>query len=372
MRTRQPFLRNSRPKRKVPVLPILLGLSVLANAFFVWQWQPKPGDDRLTEAVKEVAGQPEGPADPTPAEPTPTPEPATPEVITGARLAKVTIKGAVARDFSQQLGKEDGNRLAITAGRLYSWWLDVTSDPRKGDTTAVLYEPDEYNVAEVLVHALNYRSQKMGKVFEAFRFQPGGWAHATWFDADGQEVPASIAPPPIRAYEQITALVGDGRKHGGMDFKTPVGTEVLAPWDGTIARVNWNLRYNGNSIEMNSKGRKLRYLHLSETGVKAGAKVKAGQVIGLSGNTGRSFAPHLHYEIVDGSGKTKDPLKVHDLARRSVPAADRAAFDAEVVRLRAALAAELAEVITPATDATPAAEATPAAQPTPVEAPAGG
>ncbi len=369
MRTRQPFLRNSRPKRKVPVLPILLGLSVLANAWFVWQWEPKAGDARLTEAVKEVAGQPEGLAEPTPAEPTPAPEPATPEVVTGARFAKVTINGAVARAFSQQLGKEDGNRLAITAGRLYSWWLDVTSDPRKGDTTAVLYEPDEFNEAEVLIHAVNYRSQKMGKVFEAFRFQPPSWAHATWFDADGQEVPASMSPPPIRAYEQITALVGDGRKHGGMDFKAPVGTEVLAPWDGTVARVNWNLRYNGNSIEVTSKGRKLRYLHLSKVGegIKPGTKVKAGQVLGLSGNTGRSFAPHLHYEIVDGNGKTKDPLSIHDITRRSVPASSRAAFDAEVVRLRAALSAELAEVITPAPEATP-----PAPEATPAEAPAGG
>jgi len=134
--------------------------------------------------------------------------------------------------------------------------------------------------------------------------------------------------------------------------------------------VNWNLRYNGNSIEVNSKGRKLRYLHLSKVGegVKAGTKVKAGQVLGLSGNTGRSFAPHLHYEIVDGNGKTKDPLSIHEVTRRSVPAADRAAFDAEVVRLRAALAAELAEVITPAAEATPA----PAPDATPAEAPTGG
>jgi murein DD-endopeptidase MepM/ murein hydrolase activator NlpD len=267
-------------------------------------------------------------------------------VVTGARLAKVTIKGAIARDFSEQLGKVDGNRLAITAGRLYVWWLDVRSDPRKGDTTAVVYEPDEFKEAEVLVHALNYRSQKMGKVFEAFLFKPTSWPHPTWFDADGQEVPVTIAPAPIRSYQQITALVGDGRKHGGMDFKAPVGTEVLAPWDATVARVNWNLRYNGNSIELTSKGRKLRYLHLSKIGdgVKPGAKLKAGQVIGLSGNTGRSFAPHLHYEIVGGNGRTLDPLDVHEVSRRSVPAPDREAFEAEVVRLRAALAADLAEV----------------------------
>ncbi len=362
MRTRQPILRSSRATRKVPVLPILLALSVLGNAWFLWRWEPQAGDPALTEAVKEAVALGEGPVASEAPQPTPAPEPAAPELLTGVRLARITIAGAVARDFSEQIGKEDGNRLAITAGRLYSWWLDLTSDPRKGDTTAVLYEPDEFKEAEVLVHALNYRSEKLGQLFEGFRFQPAGWTYGTWFDADGREVPASIEPPPIRAYEQITALVGDGRKHGGMDFKTPVGTEVLAPWDGTVSRVNWNVRYNGDSIEISSQGRSLRFLHLSEigAGIKPGAKVKAGQLIALSGNTGRSFAPHLHYEIEDSNGKTRDPLTIHKVTHRSVPAADRAAFDAEVVRLRAALAAEVAEVITPAADEATPAEAPPA------------
>jgi len=352
MRSRQPLLRSSRDKRSIPVVPILLALSLLANGFFLWKWQPKGADGGpLTDAVKQVAENADATPEPTP-EPTPAPEPATPEAVTGARLAKVTINGAVARAFSEQLGKEDGNRLAITSGRLYSWWLDITKDPRKGDTTSVLYEPDEFNEAEVLVHALNYRSQKMGRVFEAFRFQPAGWAHATWFDADGQEVPASIKPTPIRSYEQITALVGDGRKHGGMDFKAPVGTEILAPWDATVSRVNWNLRYNGNSLELSWKGKRLRYLHLSKIapGVKPGAKISAGQVLGESGNTGRSFAPHLHYEIVDANNRPKDPLTIHEISRRAVPDADKAAFTAEVERLRAALAAQVAETITPAAD----------------------
>ena len=352
MRSRQPLLRSSRDQRKIPVLLIVLVVSLAANAFFLWTWQPRPGG----ADEEPVATAPsEQPVEVAATEPTAAPEPTTPEVVSGVRFARVTINGAVARAFAQDLGKEDGNRLAITAGRLYSWWLDITKDPRVGDTTAVLYEPDEFNEAEVLVHALNYRSQKMGRVFEGFRFQPQGWTHATWFDADGLEVPATIAPPPIRAYEQITALVGDGRQHGGMDFKAPVGTEVLAPWAATVSRVNWNLRYNGNSIELSAKGRRYRYLHLSELaeGIRAGVTVSAGQVLGLSGNTGRSFAPHLHYEIVDGNNRPKDPLSIHRIERRSVPAADRAAFDAEVTRLRAALDAEVAETITPAPAATP-------------------
>ena len=91
-----------------------------------------------------------------------------------------------------------------------------------------------------------------------------------------------------------------------MDFKAPVGTPVYMPWAGTVKRVNWNWKYNGNCLEISTPdGKLVRFLHLQELdgSLKAGMKVKAGQRIADSGNTGRSFAPHLHYELRSSSGK---------------------------------------------------------------------
>ena len=351
MRSRHNDLRLDRRRRSIPVLPVVLVLSLAANAYFFLRWEPKSGG-RIAEMVETVASE-EGEPTPAPAEATPAPdapaEPVTPEA--GPRLVSVTISGPISTAFADAMvDDEEASRLALTAGRLYGWWIDPSSDPRKGDTTAVLFEPNPDDIVDITIHALNYKSQKMGKTFVAYRYQPEGWAHATWFDAEGTEVPARLEPKVIESYEQITALVGDGRGHSGMDFKAPVGTDVLTPWAGTVTRTNWNHRYNGNSIEIRSKEGRLRFLHLEETGVKANQKVTAGQVIGKSGNTGRSFAPHLHYEIADSNGRSRDPLQVHQIARRTVPDAERAAFSAEVERLKERLAAEMPETITPAAE----------------------
>lgn len=351
MRSRNNNLRLDRRKGGLPILPILLVLSLAANAWLFLRWEPKSSDGRLADTVRSLAsadGQSPG-ADPgaTASTPTPAPvEPATP--ASGPRLAKVVVDGAIARAFTDQLGSEEGSPVAVTAGRLFAWWMDPSRDPRKGDVTAAYFEPNEIAANEIHIHALSYASQKMGKKYEAFHFTPEGWPAGTWFDGDGKEVPARIDPPVLTDYEQITSLVGDGRGHSGMDFKVDVDTPVFTPFAGKVTRVNWNHRYNGNSVEIKSKGRRLRFLHLNETGVKAGDAVTAGQVIGKSGNTGRSFAPHLHYEIVDGNGKVLNPLTVHSTSRRSVPQGSRSAFDAEVARLRAVLDQEVAETITPA------------------------
>jgi murein DD-endopeptidase MepM/ murein hydrolase activator NlpD len=208
-------------------------------------------------------------------------------------------------------------------------------------------------VAEVNVVAMQYESGKMGKTFEAWRYQPTGWSFPSWFDAEGKEVPLRLENAPIADYEQITSLIGDGRGHSGMDFKTPAGTEIRSPWDGTVERTNWNWRNNGNCVELQTGKGKVRFLHMSEIkdGIGPGSRLKAGDVVGLTGNTGRSFAPHLHYELVDGAGRVLDPLKVHKTSRRSLEPGELPRFQAERDRLLAQMAM---------LDVAPAEQSTPA------------
>jgi murein DD-endopeptidase len=124
-----------------------------------------------------------------------------------------------------------------------------------------------------------------------------------------------------------------------MDFKVPVGTEVVSPRAGTVVRTNWNFTYNGNAVEVRfNDGTLARFLHLSDTRVQPGQTLAAGAVVGLSGNTGRSTAPHLHYELEKG-GKTLDPAHYHGTRRRALTASDKARFDAERERLDAILGA---------------------------------
>jgi len=246
-----------------------------------------------------------------------------------AKFARIVIDGPVSRGFVKALGSPEGDRLALTASRVLVWNLDLTKDPRPGDVVEVLYRINPEAEIDIDVLALRYTSEKFSKVFEAWQFAPEGWRFPGWFDGDGREVATFLTDGPIREYEQITSLIGDGRGHSGMDFKAPVGTEVVAPFDGTIVRTNWKFKYNGNCLELRaSGGRTAKLLHLSALadGIKSGVKVTAGQLVALSGNTGRSSAPHLHYELSNSSGRTLDPVDEHTVKHRLLGGADKAAF----------------------------------------------
>ena len=138
-----------------------------------------------------------------------------------------------------------------------------------------------------------------------------------------------------------------------MDFKTPVGTPVKATFDGTITRKNWFFRGNGNSLEVTSSGpphMKAIFLHLSELPrtLTVGTKVKKGEVIAHSGNSGHSFAPHLHYQLMSPSDRVLDPFDVHATQKVNLAAADRPALTEQVAKWRSMMTTRVAATPSPA------------------------
>ncbi|MFE2215101.1 M23 family metallopeptidase [Streptomyces canus] len=102
------------------------------------------------------------------------------------------------------------------------------------------------------------------------------------------------------------------RHHTGVDYRTPMHTPVLASAAGTVVKsVDLTSSYGRHIIVSHGGGLFTLYAHLDKRLVRVGAKVAAGQRIGLSGNTGNSHGPHLHFEVRkgrNGSGATVDPL----------------------------------------------------------------
>ena len=198
--------------------------------------------------------------------------------------------------------KEGCAALSAHLGRLMSWFFDVNRSIRNGDAMKVIYQaqdgPEQFKILN-----LSYKSQRFGKTFVANFFD--GLSQAGYFDLNGNEIASRIeeSQSPMRTYTEITSLPGDFRKglggHSGTDFKAPVGTPVYSGFKGKVTRANWNVRANGYCVEIDhpQKGIKTLYLHLSKVLVKPGQTIKGGQKIAESGNTGRTFAPHLHYEI---------------------------------------------------------------------------
>ncbi len=98
------------------------------------------------------------------------------------------------------------------------------------------------------------------------------------------------------------------KMHKGMDFTAPTGTPIYASGNGIAKRVDNRASGFGNHIEIeHGYGYRTIYAHLSKYNIKAGQKVKRGDLIGFVGNTGRSAGPHLHYEV-HKNGKAINPI----------------------------------------------------------------
>ena len=100
---------------------------------------------------------------------------------------------------------------------------------------------------------------------------------------------------------------GASTNHKGIDWATPIGTAVMASSGGTVTRAGWGSGYGYVVYIQHADGRETRYGHLSKVLVSVGQKVSQGQKIALSGNTGRSTGPHLHFEIRI-NGQAVNPL----------------------------------------------------------------
>ena len=99
--------------------------------------------------------------------------------------------------------------------------------------------------------------------------------------------------------------------HYGMDFTARTGTPIYATGDGVVHKADASLSGYGNHIEINhGYGYKTLYAHLSKYKCRPGQRVKRGDIIGYVGSTGRSQAPHLHYEVLK-NGERVNPLNFY-------------------------------------------------------------
>lgn len=108
-------------------------------------------------------------------------------------------------------------------------------------------------------------------------------------------------------------FTGRTKRHTGVDFALKPGNPIYATGDGVVEKVKFEFFGYGNNVVIDHGfGYKTRYAHLKSIGVVEGMKVKRGECIGLSGNSGRSSGPHLHYEVIY-KGRHVNPYNYYDL-----------------------------------------------------------
>ena len=109
-------------------------------------------------------------------------------------------------------------------------------------------------------------------------------------------------------------FTGRSTRHTGVDFALKPGNPIYATGDGVIESVKFEFFGYGNQVVIDHGfGYKTRYAHLKSVGVVEGMKVKRGECVGLSGNSGRSSGPHLHYEVLY-KGSHVNPANYYDLS----------------------------------------------------------
>ena len=110
--------------------------------------------------------------------------------------------------------------------------------------------------------------------------------------------------------QRIDPVYGTVAFHTGMDFSCDVGTPVYATADGVVKSADWESGY-GMTVEIeHGYGYQTRYCHLSSYRCRVGQQVKRGELIALSGSTGKSTGPHVHYEVVQ-RGQKVNPVNFY-------------------------------------------------------------
>ena len=125
-------------------------------------------------------------------------------------------------------------------------------------------------------------------------------------------VQGPIAPVEGRLTSQfgmrVHPVTGHRQHHDGVDIAVPVGTPVRAPFGGTVVSADFDPRGGKTIVLEHEGGFRSVYAHNSDLRVRPGDSVQKGQVIGLSGNTGRTTGPHLHFGL-SRHGKPVDPRR---------------------------------------------------------------
>lgn len=207
--------------------------------------------------------------------------------------------------------------MAVELSEIYAWTIDFFG-LQQGDSLRVYY--DEYYVDSVrvgtgMVHGAWFRH--MGRDFWAIPFVQDGTL--AFYDEKGHSLRKAFLKAPLR-FSRISSRYSGSRMHPilkirrphlGVDYAAPAGTPVSTIGDGVVIRLE-NTPGAGNMVKIKHNSvYTTAYLHLSRyaKGIKQGAFVKQGDVIGYVGSTGLSTGPHLDFRFYK-NGQPVDPLKV--------------------------------------------------------------
>jgi murein DD-endopeptidase MepM/ murein hydrolase activator NlpD len=202
--------------------------------------------------------------------------------------------------------------LIVEFARIYGFQVDFQRDIRKNDSFQIMYEVFEdenkkiFETGNIIFADLVLRDQSNTLYYFDKKKDEGH------YDVNGKSIKKALMKTPINGARLSSSfgmrkhpIDGFNKMHRGTDFAAPMGTPIMASGDGVIVRARW-CGGGGNCIKIKHNSTySTVYAHMSKfaNGMKAGRRVKQGQVIGYVGSTGKSTGPHLHYEVIENGKK---------------------------------------------------------------------
>jgi murein DD-endopeptidase MepM/ murein hydrolase activator NlpD len=255
------------------------------------------------------------------------------------------IDARIDADHSSLIGAIAGSgetiQLALELADVFSGQVDFNTDLQPGDSFKVLFEKStrdgEFsNYGALLGAAITVD----GRQLQAYRWTDPATGKSAYYDENGRSLKRFFLKSPLKFEPRVTSRFSRRRFHPvdkvyrahlGVDYGAPTGSSVVAVASGTVVSARYS-GAGGNMVRLkHAGGFETYYLHLSSfgPGIRAGARVAQGQLVGRVGSTGSATGPHLDYRLKRG-GTFVNPVSVH--ARQApgepIPASQLARFSA--------------------------------------------
>ena len=257
-------------------------------------------------------------------------------------------QGAMAVNFLDNRQKQKAYNQKAAAGNLPDNYmaLDTTQDRGDYDINDGIFRPDQmgfkskgmYTNAQVAQQnfvryggSMPYAAEGLSVPYVGDIFMPSTYiaapigVHPT-LPPDAASIPASSSPSrsadsdyalPVNNFKVTSGfgsrnapLKGASTNHNGLDLAVPLNSDVFSPMNGVVEKIYYNNLGGKQLIIRNADGSRSGFAHLNDYDVSIGDSVKKGQKVALSGNTGNSTGPHLHFTWHDPNGNLVDPRTV--------------------------------------------------------------
>ena len=233
--------------------------------------------------------------------------------------ADVTINSSLWNDMVEAGAP---TMLIVSLSEIYAWSVDFFA-LQEGDRFKVLFDKKSCEGEFISVDTIYYAEYISGDtVIPAIMYDQGDGGNIYW-KADGESLRKAFLKAPLKftrissgfSYRRRHPVTGQVRPHTAVDYAAPSGTPVMTIGDGTVLSAGWT-NGGGKTIKIrHNASYTTSYMHLSRfaNGIKEGAHVHQGQVIGYVGSTGMSTGPHLDFRVWK-NGTPVNPLTLESPA----------------------------------------------------------